>query len=102
MDFPHYRKKNKRKKPAQNSVKGKVKMGCTTSLHPWDIQVQILKIYAQNMWQIDMIEDKILTAFWSDPCNLIQYSIVPNPAGLGIESVTVLIIFCLAMYSQAL
>lgn len=37
-------KKKKNKKEAQNSVKGKVKMGCTTCLHPWDIQVQILKI----------------------------------------------------------
>lgn len=73
MGFPHYRKK----KEDQNSVKGKVKMGCTNCLHPWDIQVQILKIQAQNLWQIYMMEDKIL-------CNLIQYSIVPNPAGLGI------------------
>lgn len=31
-----------------------------------------------------MIEDKILTAFGSDLCNLIQDSIVPNPAGFGI------------------
>lgn len=81
MDFSHYRKQNKETNSEhceRKSRNGLHHLSASMGHPSADVENT-----GSNLWQIYMIEAKILKAFWSYPCNLIQYSIVPTQQDWG-------------------